>query len=428
MNVSQQRLDSLRAVCAQRGLDAMYVRNTSDIEWLTSFDNVFDSEQAHAVLVSADEAILHTDTRYITACENAARRAGAPIEVSAESVSHMKLAARWWAHLAQGGAAALGVEDAIALAEFRKLEKEFAESARATGMGAQAAAGAVSAAGAGAQAAVGMGATTAASVETAEGATGAQAAAGAVSASAATLPFVETSGVVLGLRSVKDAGEIARMKAAQAITDAAFSHIVGFVRPGVTEREVQLELDDFMVRHGTEALAFPSIVAAGPNGASPHAQPGDTKLEVGQCVVLDFGARAQGYCSDMTRMVFLGAPEGKMLAAWETMRRANEEVQAMLKAGVTGREAHELAERILAEGGFGGKMGHGLGHGVGIDIHEEPVLAPRNGEPLKAGSVVTVEPGIYLPGEFGMRLEDFGVVTETGFDRFTQSTHELVVV
>ena len=183
-----------------------------------------------------------------------------------------------------------------------------------------------------------------------------------------------------------------------------------------------------MVRNGASGLAFSSIVATGANGASPHAIPGATVLEAGQCVVLDFGARALGYCSDMTRTVFLGEPEGKMLDAWLTMRRANEEVEAMIRPGVTGAEAHNHAERVLAEGGFGGLMGHGLGHGVGIDIHEQPVLNPRNLKPLAAGNVVTVEPGIYIPGEFGMRLEDFGVVTDEGFDVFTESTHELIVL
>lgn len=131
-------------------------------------------------------------------------------------------------------------------------------------------------------------------------------------------------------------------------------------------------------------------------------------LEAGQCVVLDFGARSYGYCSDMTRTVFLGEPDPEMRAAWDALREANESVEAMLRPGVTGKEAHERAEAVLAAAGFGGRMGHGLGHGVGIDIHEEPVLAPRNERPLAADNVVTVEPGIYLPGKFGMRLEDFG--------------------
>ena len=238
----------------------------------------------------------------------------------------------------------------------------------------------------------------------------------------------ETSGFVLGLRAVKDASEIVRMKAAQAVTDAAFAHIVGFMRVGMTEREVQIELEDFMRRHGADGLAFSSIVATGPNGASPHAIPGATRLEAGQCVVLDFGARAYGYCSDMTRTVFLGQPDARMRSAYEAIRAANEQVEALLGPGVTGKEAHELAERVLAEAGFAGKMGHGLGHGVGIDVHEEPVLSPRNDRPLAAGNVVTVEPGVYLPGEFGMRLEDFGVITETGFEVFTRSSHDPVVL
>lgn len=238
----------------------------------------------------------------------------------------------------------------------------------------------------------------------------------------------ETSGFVRALRAVKEPSEVARMRAAQAVTDAAFAHIVGFMRPGRTEREVQVELEDFMRRHGAEGLAFPSIVATGANGASPHAVPGDTLLEAGQCVVLDFGARARGYCSDMTRTVFLGQPDARMRAAYEAIREANERVEALLRSGVTGKEAHELAEQVLAEHGFGGAMGHSLGHGVGIDIHEDPNLSPRNERPLVAGNVVTVEPGIYLPGEFGMRLEDFGVVTETGFDVFTQSAHDMVIL
>ncbi len=196
----------------------------------------------------------------------------------------------------------------------------------------------------------------------------------------------------------------------------------------MTEREVQIELEDFMRRHGAEGLAFPSIVATGPNGASPHAIPGATRLEAGQCVVLDFGARACGYCSDMTRTVFLGEPDEHLRAAYEAIRQANEQVEAALRPGVTGKDMHELAERVLADHGFAGKMGHSLGHGVGIDIHEEPNLSPRNPHPLVPGNVVTVEPGVYLSGEFGMRLEDFGVITHDGFAVFTQSTHDMVII
>ncbi|RDB58643.1 aminopeptidase P family protein [Paraeggerthella hongkongensis] len=379
-----RRLERLRKACADQRMGAFLVRDTSNIAWLTAFDGVFDDESAHALLVDPQAAVLHTDSRYSEAARAAALPEGS-IVVDAQRATHAEFAAKSVAALrekgrgwpSQEGACEqaprfdLGIEDSLTLSNYRALESAFAESA---------------------------------------------------------VDLRETSGFVLGLRAVKDASEIARMKAAQAVTDAAFAHIVGFMRVGMTEREVQIELEDFMRRHGADGLAFSSIVATGPNGASPHAIPGATRLEAGQCVVLDFGARAYGYCSDMTRTVFLGQPDARMRSAYEAIRAANEQVEALLGPGVTGKEAHELAERVLAEAGFAGKMGHGLGHGVGIDVHEEPVLSPRNDRPLAAGNVVTVEPGVYLPGEFGMRLEDFGVITETGFEVFTRSSHDPVVL
>lgn len=409
MGDSEKRLARLRGACAAGGMDAFYVRGTSNIRWLTGFDGVFDEERAHALLVTQDAAVLHTDSRYAEAALAAARGTG--VEVDVARMTHASFAAERMRRAAEradvraGGVpkrATLGIEDAITLAEYRQLQRAFGEKAAgATDAGVPDAAGAPGAA----------------SVEDA----------GAASACPGSR-LRETSDVVVGLRAVKDAGEIARMRAAQAVTDAAFAHIVSFMRPGMTERAVQVELEGFMRRHGADDLAFPSIVAAGANGASPHAVPGDTVLEAGQCVVLDFGAKARGYCSDMTRTVFLGEPDARLRSAYETLRRANEQVERALRPGVTGKEMHELAERVLGEGGFGGLMGHGLGHGVGLDIHELPNLSPRNEAPLVAGNVVTVEPGIYVPGEFGMRLEDFGVVTEEGFQVFTQSTHDMVII
>lgn len=363
------RIRRTQAALAEAGAAALYTRDTANIQWLTGFEDVFDDEQAHALFVPAegDVAWLHTDSRYITAMAREAE--GTPLEVDAEAKAFSVWAAE---RAAACGVAAdqLAVESSLTLVEYRALEEAFGVSGR----------------------------------------------------------FLETKGLVLGLRAVKDAAEVARLQAAQEVTDAAFAHITSFMRPGMTERDVQLELDWFMLKNGADGLAFPSIVACGANGASPHALVSNKVLEVGQCVVMDFGARRGGYCSDMTRMVFLGEPQGRMLAAWQTLRRANETVEAMLKPGVTGKEAHELALSVLEEGGFGGLMGHGLGHGVGIQIHEGPVLSPRNDQPLVAGNVVTVEPGIYVPGEFGMRLEDFGVITEDGFSPFTRSTHEPVVI
>ena len=368
MSCSSGRIARLRAACTEAGIDAFLVRDTSNIRWLTGFDGVFDEERAHALLVMRDAAILHTDSRYAEAMRRAARAGDAAVTIDDGRVAHARFAAE-----ACGSEGVLGIEDDVSLHEFRELEKAFA-------------------------------------------------------AAGAPTILRETDSFIQNLRAIKDADEIARMRASQAIADAAFAHIVGFMRPGMTERAVQIELDDFMRRHGADGLAFPSIVATGANGASPHAVPGDTLLETGQCVVMDFGAWSQGYCSDMTRTVFLGEPSPRMRDAYEAIRQANERVEALLRPGVTGKEAHELAERVLADHGFGGAMGHALGHGVGIDIHEEPVLAPRNERPLDEGNVVTVEPGIYLAGEFGMRLEDFGVVTADGYEVFTKSSHEMVIL
>lgn len=369
MSFSKDRIQALQGELKKSKNHAICVRDTSNIEWLTGFEGVFDEEQAHTMFVPAkgSAVYLHTDSRYVTACRGEAE--GTPVRVDAKRKDFSEWALKRWKKSGAKKKFKLAIENSMSLAEYRSLEKAFRTNC-----------------------------------------------------------FHETRDIILKLRAVKDGSEIAKLKAAQAITDEAFTIVCDIIKPGMTEQEVRLELESLMFRLGADALAFPSIVACGANGASPHAQPGQTKLEAGMCIVMDFGAKLNGYCSDMTRTVFLGQPEGKMLSAWETILRANEEVQAMLKPGVTGAEAHALAEQILEEGGFAGKMGHGLGHGVGLQIHELPVLNPRNANPLKPGNVVTVEPGIYLPGEFGMRLEDFGVVTESGFERFTKSTHDFVVL
>ena len=363
---AQLRLERLRGWMAEQGLDAFVVRNTSDITWLTSFDGVFDEEQAHCVLVTPDAAQLHTDSRYVEACAREA--AGGPVTVDNTVAAH----AAWCAQrLADAGQ--VGFDDTMSVREHRAFTE-------------------------------------------------------ALAADAPQAAFVPTADAILNLRAMKDAFEVERLKAAQAITDAGFAHIIGFIRPGMTEREVQLELDAFMMAQGADGLAFPTIVATGAHGSSPHAQPGEAIIRWGDSIVMDFGARKAGYCSDMTRTVFVGEPSDELRAAYAVLRQANEECEAMVRAGVPGADVHAHAEAVLAEGGFAGKMGHGLGHGVGIDIHEDPVLSPRNKEPLPAGAVVTVEPGIYIPGSFGMRLEDCGIVTADGYEPFGTSTHDLVVV
>ena len=372
------RLERMRAMMAAEGVADFYCRDLSNVKWLTGWEDVFDDEPAHLAFVTPNTAVLHTDSRYADACRVAAD--AGEWTVDEERMTHARWAAASFEafHEARGAQrgrdlCGFGIEDSMELGEFRRLEEAFA--------------------------AVDWSPT-----------------------------FVETADAVKRLRAVKDGSEIERLRAAQAITDVAFEHIVGFMRAGMTEREVAFELEQTMRKMGAEDLAFASIVASGANGASPHSIPGDRRLEDGDLVVMDFGARARGYCSDMTRTVAVGHATERTRAIFDAVRAANETVEAMLCPGVTGRAAHERAEYVLAEHGFAGKMGHGLGHGVGIDIHELPVLSPRNEAPLEAGNVVTVEPGVYLSGEAGCRLEDFGVVTADGFEVFTASTHELVII
>ena len=373
---SCKRQEALAAACAAEGIDALLVRDTPSIQWLTAFDGVFDDERAHALLISGSAPILHTDSRYAHAARRTAASAASNVTVSEKRVSHAVFASEALAKaecLAGGSndAAVLGFEDTVGFAEYQSLTDSFAGT---------------------------------------------------------PVTLQATSNTVLGLRAVKDASELARMRCAQAITDATFEHIIGFMRAGMTERDVQIELDYFMMRRGADGLAFPTIVATGPHAADPHAQPGDAVLEEGQCVVMDFGARYRGYCSDMTRTVFVGRPDEMLAQTYGVLRRANEAVEAMLAPGITGKQAHETAEKVLAEGGFANKMGHGLGHGVGLEVHELPNLNLRNEAPLVPGNVVTVEPGIYLLGKFGMRLEDYGVITPDGFEVFTKSRHEMVII
>ncbi|MCI9128883.1 MAG: aminopeptidase P family protein [Eggerthellaceae bacterium] len=368
MAAADVRIQRLQQRIAKLGASAMYLRDTASIEWLTGFEGVFDDEQAHAAFIPAHggQVLVHTDSRYSTAMEREAE--GTPFAVDSERASFSQWALSAWEE--SGLAGSLAVEDSLTVAEFKALEAAF---------------------------------SGAASLEV-------------------------TAQVVMDERSVKDALEVERMRDAQAVTDAAFSHILEFIRPGMTERQIQLELDSFMLLNGADSLAFPSIVASGANGASPHALVSNKTVMPGECIVMDFGARARGYCSDMTRTVFVGKPDERLRCAWDALRRANETVEEALCPGMTGAQAHELAISVLDSAGYAGRMGHGLGHGVGIQVHEEPSLSPRNKEALVPGNVVTVEPGIYIPGEFGMRLEDFGVITENGFDVFTASTHEMVII
>lgn len=232
------------------------------------------------------------------------------------------------------------------------------------------------------------------------------------------------------LRLVKRADEIELLKRAAEITDATFAHLCAWIQPGMTEKEVQWEIARTMLDLGGDDLAFRSIVASGPNGSMPHAHPGQRRIQRGELITIDMGARYKGYCADMTRTICLGEPaEPRMAELYEIVLLAMKTCEAGLRAGITGRAADALARDVLAAHNLADYYIHSTGHGIGLQIHEGPSLSARAPEEmiLPAGSVVTVEPGVYIPGWSGLRIEDSGIMTEQGFELLTQSPTQLVV-
>lgn len=240
--------------------------------------------------------------------------------------------------------------------------------------------------------------------------------------------LVATEGLVEELRLIKDEEEIALLRRAAALADAGFDFLLDFLRPGRTEREVGLELEFFLRRRGASAAGFDFIVASGPRGSMPHGVASDRTLRSGELVTIDYGCFFGGYTSDITRTVAVGEVPERWRAIYEVVRQAQETGVAAVRPGRTGGEVDAEARTVIAEAGFGEAFGHGLGHGVGREIHEAPRLRQGGTEVLRPGMVVTVEPGIYLPGEGGIRIEDMVLVTEQGGERLTHARRDLVTV
>lgn len=240
--------------------------------------------------------------------------------------------------------------------------------------------------------------------------------------------FVGVSETLTALRACKDEDELKAMRKAQEITDRAFTEIQKYLKPGVTESEIAARLTYLMMSFGAERNSFDPIVASGPNGSMPHAIPGPRQIQEGEFVTMDFGCIYGGYCSDMTRTVCVGQPTEEMVHVYETVLKAQLKGISMAKAGVLGRDVHNAAEEVLAEGGYAGKMGHGFGHSLGIEIHEEPRFSPRNDKPIPLGACLSAEPGVYLPGEYGVRIEDVVWVQENGCEVLTKSPKELIII
>ncbi len=233
--------------------------------------------------------------------------------------------------------------------------------------------------------------------------------------------WVPCKGLVEALRAVKEEPEVEALRRSVALTDAAFAHLMEVIRPGMTEQQAAWEIESYMRSHGASKVAFDLIVAAGPNGALPHARASDRIVQPGEPIVIDIGCVVDGYCSDMTRTICLGEPDPRYVAVWELVLRAQEAAKAAIRAGVPAVEVDGAARSLIAEAGYGEHFGHGLGHGVGLAVHESPKASPLSEDVLQAGMSLTVEPGIYLPGEFGVRIEDLVIVREEGVETLTNT-------
>jgi Xaa-Pro aminopeptidase len=358
------RITAVRARLAESGLAAFAANASANVAYLTGFEGVFDDEPASVALLTPDALAVYTDARYVEVLTAAA--SGTPWDVRLVRESLWHFVAGDVAEIC--GEGRLGVETSVSVGTFRQIEKELPDR-----------------------------------VEAVEN-------------------WVEHA------RRVKDSAEIERIVAAQMITDAAFEYILEVIGSGVTERQVALDLEVFMRSHGSDGLAFKPIVAGGPNSSKPHAVPADRTIVPGDFVVLDFGARVDGYCADMTRTIVVGAASDRQRDVYDAVRAANEAGIKAISADVSGAEADAAARGVLVDRGLGDAFTHGLGHGVGREVHEMPTVSAKGTEKLQAGEVVTVEPGAYVPGFGGVRIEDLVVVEATGCRVLTTSTKDLIEV
>jgi Xaa-Pro aminopeptidase len=239
--------------------------------------------------------------------------------------------------------------------------------------------------------------------------------------------LVATDGMVEALRRIKEPGEVARIRAACAIADDALGSLLGMLADGPTERSFALALEVAMRERGASGLSFDTIVASGPNAAKPHARPGDRRVARGELVVIDFGCVVDGYCSDMTRTVSVGDPGPPARRMWDVVRASQQAGRDAVRAGADCAAIDRACREVIEDEGWGDAFVHGTGHGVGLEIHEAPRVAASARDTVQARSVVTVEPGVYLPGQGGVRIEDTVVVTDEGSEPLTAFPKELVL-
>lgn len=238
----------------------------------------------------------------------------------------------------------------------------------------------------------------------------------------------ELSIIIKDLRSIKSEEELEYITKAQDITDRAFSHIIGFIKPGMTELEVQLELEYTMKKYGASNIAFDSIIVSGVNSSLPHGVPSNKKIEQGDFVTMDFGAAYNGYCSDMTRTIAIGKISDEQQKVYDTVLKSQLMAIDAISLGKKCSDIDKVARDYIYSQGYEGCFGHGLGHSLGLNIHEDPRFSSLCHDDLRVNTVLTVEPGVYLSGKFGVRIEDIIIVTENGAKIITQSDKKLITL
>lgn len=360
------RLELLRACMGVDQVAAAIITRSANVSYITGFDGLDDHEDPHVAVVTTSSATLFTDSRYDEVAAAQAADTGWRVERPAYPYID-SVADRVRQQI--GSHAAVAVEDTVAHRVFAAWSKALHP-----------------------------------------------------------LTVRPTDGWIERIRATKDAVEIDRITRAQAIADEAWSHMLGWLSVGQTEREAAMELEFALRRLGADSVAFPSIVASGPNGSRPHAIPGERAFERGDLVTFDFGAKVDGYHSDMTRTVAIGEVSDARRHIYDTVLAANRAGVRAVRAGATGAEVDAAARDVISAAHMGEYFGHGTGHGVGLAVHEHPSIAPRSEWVLEAGMVITVEPGIYVPGEAGVRIEDLVVVTDDGAQVLSASPRELYVV
>lgn len=347
---SVSRIENLRRRLANEQAAAFAASHMPNVVYLTGFDGVFDDERGHVALVTADKCVLFTNSLYAQAAREAADKGGGVWRVEVVSGHTMWEAVEG----ALGAEGVLAVEDSMPHSAYLHVKERFTERV------------------------------------------------------AAVHDWVEE------IRAVKSVEEIARMEGAQALTDAAFMHVLGILRPGVAEREIAIELEFFMRREGSDGVAFPPIVASGPNSALPHAHVTGRAVEPGDFVTMDFGARLDGYCADMTRTVVVGTASARQREVYEAVLGAHLAGIEAVRPELPGKQIDAAARAVIDRAGLGEYFVHGLGHGVGLEVHELPGVGPKSLAAVPLGSVITIEPGVYIEGFGGVRIEDSVIVEKEG--------------